>query len=186
MIRIILVSGLRHISAPALDNPQDCEQRVDKVDGNVGLYERCCKSSEAPRVSDKRSGYWGLPLATPRPVLPSTMSSESPSGTSKTAPPSSKFKSMLDAALVQYKKKTGNDLLALWLASELQTCKSVDSVLDVLRDQAKAFERSDSSEDQKLMKSIDPLVNVLSIFSDALGAGVSLVLESLQFMTCKT
>ena len=93
---------------------------------------------------------------------------------------------MLDAALVQYKKKTGNDLLALWLASELQTCKSVDSVLDVLRDQAKAFERSDSSEDQKLMKSIDPLVNVLSIFSDALGAGVSLVLESLQFMTCKT
>ena len=90
---------------------------------------------------------------------------------------------MLDAALVQYKKKTGNDLLALWLASELQTCKSVDSVLDVLRDQAKAFERSDSSEDQKLMKSIDPLVNVLSIFSDALGAGVSLVLESLHFMT---
>ena len=87
---------------------------------------------------------------------------------------------MLDAALVQYKKKTGNDLLALWLASELQTCKSVDSVLDVLRDQAKAFERS---EDQKLMKSIDPLVNVLSIFSDALGAGVSLVLDTLQFMT---
>ena len=90
---------------------------------------------------------------------------------------------MLDAALVQYKKMTGNDLLALWLASELQTCKSVDSVLDVLRDQAKAFERS---EDQKLMKSIDPLVNVLSIFSDALGAGVSLVLESLQFMTFVT
>ena len=89
---------------------------------------------------------------------------------------------MLDAALVEYKKKTGNDLLALWLASELQTCKSVDSVLDVLRDQAKAFERSDS-EDQKLMKSIDPLVNVLSIFSDALGAGASLVHINLQFMT---
>ena len=50
---------------------------------------------------------------------------------------------MLDAALVEYKKKTGNDLLALWIASELQTCKSVDSVLNVLRDQAKAFERSD-------------------------------------------
>ena len=89
---------------------------------------------------------------------------------------------MLDAALVEYKKKTGNDLLALWIASELQTCKSVDSVLDVLRDQAKAFERSDS-EDQKLMKSIDPLVNVLSVFSDALGAGASLVLDNLQIMT---
>ena len=90
---------------------------------------------------------------------------------------------MLDAALVQYKNKTGNDLLALWLASELQTCKSVDSVLDVLRDQAKTFERS---EDQKLMKSIDPLVNVLSIFSDALGAGVSLVFDTFQFMTFGT
>jgi hypothetical protein len=87
---------------------------------------------------------------------------------------------MLDAALIDYKKKTGNDLLALWLASELPTCKSVDSVLDVLRDQAKAFERS---EDQKLMKWIDPVVNVLSVFSDALGAGTSLVLISPQFMT---
>ena len=87
---------------------------------------------------------------------------------------------MLDVALVEYKKKTGNDLLALWLASELQTCKSVDSVLDILRDQTKAFERSEA---QKLMRSIDPLLNVLSIFADALGAGVSLVPESLQFMT---
>jgi hypothetical protein len=104
----------------------------------------------------------------------------SPSGPSQTASPSSKFKSMLDAALIEYKKKTGNDLLALWLASELQTCKSVDSVLDILRDQAKAFERS---EDQKLMKWIDPVVNVLSVFSDALGAGTSLVLISLRFMT---
>jgi hypothetical protein len=102
------------------------------------------------------------------------------SPSSPSASPSSKLKSMLDAALIKYKKKTGNDLLALWLASELQTCKSVDSVLDILRDQAKAFERS---EDQKLMKWIDPVVNVLSVFSDALGAGTSLVLISLRFMT---
>jgi hypothetical protein len=82
------------------------------------------------------------------------------------------FKSMLDTALAEYKKKTGNDLLAFWLASELQTCESVDSVLDILRVQAKAFERSD---DQKLIKWIDPLINVLFTFSDALGDGVSLV-----------
>ena len=79
---------------------------------------------------------------------------------------------MLDTALIEYKKKTGKDLQAIWLASELQTCESVDSVLDLLRDQAKTLERSD---DQKPMKWIDPLVHVLSIFSDALGAGVSLV-----------
>ncbi len=85
----------------------------------------------------------------------------------------SNFKSMLDAALAEYKKKTGDDLLAHWLAAELQTCESVDAVLDILRDQAKAFEQSG---DQKLMKWIDPLVHVLHTFSGTLGDGISLVL----------
>ncbi|KAF8257933.1 hypothetical protein EI94DRAFT_1708460 [Lactarius quietus] len=79
---------------------------------------------------------------------------------------------MLDAALAEYKKKTGEDLQTLWLASELQTCESVDSVLDLLQDQAKAFEQSG---DQKLMKWIDPLVHVLLTFSDDFGDGLSLV-----------
>ncbi|KAF8256957.1 hypothetical protein EI94DRAFT_1709865 [Lactarius quietus] len=86
--------------------------------------------------------------------------------------PASTFKSMLDAALAEYKKKTGEDLQTLWLASELQTCESVDSVLDLLQDQAKAFEQSG---DQKLMKWIDPLVHVLLTFSDDFGDGLSLV-----------
>ena len=80
---------------------------------------------------------------------------------------------MLDTALEEYKKKTGSDLLAHWLAAELQSCESVDAVLDLLRDQAKVFEPSGG---EKLMKWIDPLVNVLHTFSDALGDGVSLVL----------
>ncbi|KAH8977629.1 hypothetical protein EDB86DRAFT_1082299 [Lactarius hatsudake] len=95
------------------------------------------------------------------------------SSPSQTAAPSSIFKSMLDTALAEYQTKTGDDLLAHWLATELQTCESVDGVLNILRDQAKAFERSG---DQKLMKWIDPLVHVLYTFSGALGDGVSLVL----------
>ena len=79
---------------------------------------------------------------------------------------------MLDAALIEYKKKTGKDLQAIWLASELQTCESVGSVLDLLREQAKSFEQSD---EYKLMDWIDLLVHVLHTFSDALGDGVSLV-----------
>ena len=79
---------------------------------------------------------------------------------------------MLDNALVEYKKKTGEDLQAIWLASELQTCESVDSVLDILREQAKTFERS---EDRKLIKWIDPLVHVLYTFSGALGDGIGVV-----------
>ncbi|KAF8258368.1 hypothetical protein EI94DRAFT_1708063 [Lactarius quietus] len=89
---------------------------------------------------------------------------------SQTAP-SSNFKSMLDAGLAEYKTKTGDDLLAHWLATELKSCESVDGVLDILRDQAKAFE---PSGDQKLMKCIDPLVHVLHTFSDALGDGIGL------------
>jgi hypothetical protein len=78
---------------------------------------------------------------------------------------------MLDAALVEYKRKTGDDLLAHWIATELQTCESVDAVLDKLRDQAKTFEQSG---DRKLMRWIDPLVHVLHTFSDALGDGIGL------------
>ena len=80
---------------------------------------------------------------------------------------------MLETALEEYKKNTGDDLLAHWLADELQTCESVDDVLDILRDQAKAF---DQSGDRRPMKWIDPLVHVVHKFSDALGGGVSLVL----------
>ena len=90
----------------------------------------------------------------------------------QTAEPSSNFKSMLDAALIKYKKKTGEDLQAIWLASELQSCESVDSVLDILRNQANALDRSG---DRKVINWIDPLVHVLFTFSDALGDGVSLV-----------
>ncbi|KAF8269275.1 NACHT domain-containing protein [Lactarius quietus] len=97
------------------------------------------------------------------------MSSSSNPPQTQIADPSSTFKSMLDDALAEYKKKTGDDLQALWLASELQTCESVDAVLDVLREQAKAFERSG---DRKLMKWIDPLVHVLYTFSGALGDGI--------------
>jgi hypothetical protein len=88
---------------------------------------------------------------------------------------------MLDAALAEYQKKTGKDLLAHQLADEVKTCESVDAVLNILRDQAKAFERSG---DQRLMEWIDPLVHVLYTFSGALGDGVSLV--SIRSMTTRS
>lgn len=79
---------------------------------------------------------------------------------------------MLDAALADYKMKTGYDLLAHWLAAELKACESVDAVLSILRDQAKAFERSG---DLEVMEWIDPLVHIFDTFPDNLGEGVSLV-----------
>ena len=84
---------------------------------------------------------------------------------------------MLDAALAEYKKKTGKDLLAHPLATELQACKSVDGILDILQEKANALERSG---DQKLMRWIDPLVHVLYTFSDGPGDDVDLVLTQIH------
>ena len=98
----------------------------------------------------------------------------SPSGPSQTQAVTSpaNFESMLFDALKEFEKKTGKELQAIWLASEMKTCQHVDSVLEIVRYHANAFERSD---DQALMKWIDPLVHVLYTFSDALGDVVSLV-----------
>jgi hypothetical protein len=97
-----------------------------------------------------------------------------PSGLSQNqaATSSVNLESVLYDALTEYEKETGKDLQAVWLASEMKTCQHVDGVLEIVRNHANAFERSD---DQALMKWIDPLVHVLYTFSDALGGVVSLV-----------
>ena len=93
------------------------------------------------------------------------MSSPSPSSASST-----RFKSILDDALTGYQKKTKKNLLA----TELKSCESIDAVLDILRDQAEAVERT-STADQRLMSCIGSSVNVLSSISNTLGTGISLV-----------
>jgi hypothetical protein len=97
------------------------------------------------------------------------MSSPSQSPTSST-----RFKSILDNALTEYQKKTKKNLLDYWLSTELKSCESIDAVLDILRDQAKAIERT-SAADRRLMERIGSSVNVLSSISDTLGEGISLV-----------
>ena len=69
---------------------------------------------------------------------------------------------------------TKKNLLNYWLATELKSCESIDDVLDILRDQAKAIERT-SAADQKLMNRIGSSITVLSSISDTLGEGISLV-----------
>ena len=97
------------------------------------------------------------------------MSSPSQSPASPT-----RFKTILDDALTEYQKKTKKNLRDYWIATELKSCKSIDAVLDILQDQAKAIERT-SAADQRLMNRIGSSVNVLSSISDTLGQGISLV-----------
>ncbi len=87
---------------------------------------------------------------------------------------SSQFKLILDAALSEYKKQTGNDLSDNWIAKELQTCDTVEAVLDIIQHQAEVFDKFRGA-DKKLMKWIGSSVHVLYTISATLGEGVGMV-----------
>ena len=87
---------------------------------------------------------------------------------------SSDVKQILDAALSEYKKKTGNDLENHWVAKELQNCDSAEAVLDIVQHQAEAFYKFREG-DKRLMKWISPSVHVLYMISATLGEGVGIV-----------
>ncbi|KAH9049248.1 hypothetical protein EDB83DRAFT_1404755 [Lactarius deliciosus] len=99
------------------------------------------------------------------------------SSPSETPESSLQFKLILDAALSEYKRTTGNDLLDNWLAKELQGCESVEAVLDIITHQAEAFDKFRGG-DKRLMKWIDSSVNVLYTISATLGEGVGMALPS--------
>ena len=103
------------------------------------------------------------------------MSSSTPGQTST---PSSDFKSILDAglsrALSEYKNKTGKPLLDHPLAAELKRCDSVDAIKAVFQVQAEAFQQFRDG-DKRLTKWINPVVDVLSTFSDTIGGAAGIV-----------
>ncbi|KAI9454220.1 hypothetical protein BJY52DRAFT_1225194 [Lactarius psammicola] len=99
------------------------------------------------------------------------MSSSTPGQTST---PSSDFKSIFEAALSEYEEKTGKRLLDHPLATEVQGCGSVETILAILRGQAKEFQQFRDG-DQRLMKWISPSVHVLFTFSATLSEGVAFV-----------
>ena len=74
----------------------------------------------------------------------------------------------------EYRKKTGEELLDHPLATEMQQCESVDAILAILQDQAREFQRFRDG-DQRLMKWISPVVDVLYKFSDTLGEAAGTV-----------
>jgi hypothetical protein len=96
------------------------------------------------------------------------------SSSSQTPESSSHFRSILDAALSEYKSKTGNDLTNNSLAKELQGCESAEAVLDIIQQEAKAFDQFRDG-DKRLMRWVCPSVDVLYTISATLGQGVGMV-----------
>jgi len=97
--------------------------------------------------------------------------SQTPTATTST----SNYQVIFDNALKAYKKKTKKDIRSHPLLPKLQACNSPDAVLTVLQEQIPVLNQSHSSTSDKLTKWLNPTVNVLYAFSEAIGAGVGLV-----------
>ena len=92
--------------------------------------------------------------------------------------PPSNFKSILDGglnrALSEYEKKTGKPLFDNPLATRLKGCDSVDEIKSIFQGQAEAFQQFNDGN-QRLMEWINPVVDVLSAFSNTIGSAAGIV-----------
>lgn len=96
---------------------------------------------------------------------------------SQTPTATSNYQAIFDNALEAYKKKTKKELRSHPLLPKLQACNSPNAILTALREQIPAFNQSHSTSgiNDKLANWLNPTVNVLYSFSEAISAGISLV-----------
>jgi hypothetical protein len=89
---------------------------------------------------------------------------------------SSSFQTLFAAALQDYEIRTGISLVNHPFSKKLEECDSLDSIISILREQAKDF-REFRGDNGKLMKSVKCSVDVLYILSTstALGEGIGVV-----------
>jgi hypothetical protein len=90
--------------------------------------------------------------------------------------PSPELKTLFEAALNEFEKRAGTDLVQHQIIDKLVSCESADSVIDVLQEQAQAFRRF-RGDDGKLVTWLKRTVNVLYTLSTSgvLGEGIGLV-----------
>jgi hypothetical protein len=97
---------------------------------------------------------------------------------------SSTFQALFNAALQDYKDKTGASLIDHPIAKQLETCESVSSITSILQEQAQSF-REFRENDGKLMKALNSSVDVLCApsISSALNDAIGLVVRLKEFIT---
>jgi hypothetical protein len=90
--------------------------------------------------------------------------------------PSPELKSLFEAALNEFERRAGTNLLRHQIIDKLANYQSADSVIDVLQQEAQAL-RNFRGDDGKLMTWLKRTVNVLHILSTSsiLGEGIGLV-----------
>ena len=87
---------------------------------------------------------------------------------------STNLQAIFEASLKEYEKKTEKSLVTHPLMTQLQACESPAATLKLLRSQAEKVEQTMSADD-KLIKWLDPIVNVLFSSSSVISAGVGMV-----------
>jgi hypothetical protein len=95
---------------------------------------------------------------------------------SQSASPST-FQDLFNAALQDYKDKTGKSLVDHPFAKQLQECNSVESISTILEEQARVFR--EFRDHGKLVNSLKRLANILCspFISTVLGDGIDLVVR---------
>ena len=95
-----------------------------------------------------------------------------------TTGPSLQFQDIFDAALREYRLKTGKDIATHPLTVEFNDCDSSDAVLRILEEQAHAFDEFlEGDRKDRLMSRLKPTFDILLGLStsDVVVDGISLV-----------
>ena len=114
------------------------------------------------------------------PLAAVTMSNTTPTASSS----SSNLEAIFTSSLKEYEKKTEKSLLTDPLMARFHACDSPTDILGVLRSQVAQFEET-TAADEKLIKWLNPIVNVLSASSSVISAGVGLV-NSIQMVLLRS
>ena len=99
------------------------------------------------------------------------MSKTTPTASSSS---SSTLQGIFKDSLKEYQRKTDTSLVTHPLMAKLQACDNPAKILKLLRSQATKVEETLEADD-KLIKWLDPVVNVLTASSSVISAGVGLV-----------
>jgi len=97
------------------------------------------------------------------------------SSNSRSDSSSSQFQTIFDTALKEYSQKTGKDIVTDPITAKLRCCDSPDAVLNVLQEEAQAFnDFRNGSRKMQLMRKLRPTVNILFVLSrEVLGNGIA-------------
>jgi hypothetical protein len=103
------------------------------------------------------------------------------SSNQEAGPSTDNFTAIFNAASIEYLRVTGKRLDTHPLSAQLDACGSPEAVSDVLRTQARAFNKFRKG-DEKLMTWLGPIVHILFTFSATLGEGIGLVSRLFHFV----